>query len=50
MAKGSKKTPMERLTAGYEEFIKGRELKKDGLQAFQKALKKATKPKQRGSK
>jgi hypothetical protein len=44
------KTPMEKLTEGYEDFIKGRELNKDGKKRFDKVLKKATKPKQRGSK
>lgn len=40
--KGDKKTPMEELTKGYEEFIKGKELEKDGKEKFEKALKKAT--------
>lgn len=44
------KTPMEKLTKGYEEFIKGQELKKNGKKAFNKTIKKAAKPKQRGLK
>jgi hypothetical protein len=47
----SAKTPMEQLTAGYEQFIKGQELKKNGKGAFNKAIKKAAaKSKQRGAK
>ncbi len=49
MAKKSK-TPMEKLTQGYEKFIKGKELAQGGKDAFNKALKKAVKTKQRGSK
>lgn len=51
--KSSKKkalTPMEKLTAGYEQFIKGQEVKSNGKKAFNKAIKKAAKPKQRGTK
>jgi hypothetical protein len=47
-AKKKKLTPMEKLTSGYEEFIKGKETKKNGKKIFEKTLKKATK--QRGSK
>ena len=43
-------TPMEKLTQGYEKFIKGRELVQGGKDAFNKAIKKAAKPKQRGTK
>lgn len=43
-------TPMEKLTQGYEKFIKGQELKEGGKKQFDKAIKKAAKPKQRGSK
>lgn len=43
-------TPMEKLTQGYEKFIKGQELKKNGKGAFNKAIKKAVATKQRGSK
>jgi hypothetical protein len=39
-----KKTPMEKLTSGYEKFIKGKEVNKNGKVAFNKALKKAAKP------
>lgn len=44
--KGNKKlpTPMEKLTAGYEQFIKGRELNSKGGKLFKKVLKKASKP------
>lgn len=45
-----KQTPMEKLTAGYEKFIKGKEVKKDGKASFDKVVKKAAKPKQGGSK
>jgi hypothetical protein len=45
-----KLTPMEKLTAGYEKFIKGKELKENSQENFNKAIKKAAKPKQRGSK
>lgn len=41
---------MEKLTHGYEKFIKGRELKENGKEQFNKAIKKATKPKSHGSK
>ena len=43
-----KQTPMEKLTKGYEKFMEGQELKKNGKGAFNKAIKKAVKPKQRG--
>ena len=43
-------TPMEKLTSGYEEFIKGKQTKKTGKESFSKAIKKATKPKPRASK
>ena len=43
-------TPMEKLTQGYEKFIKGQELKSNGKSDFDKTIKKAAKPKQRGSK
>lgn len=42
------KTPMEKLTQDYEKVIKGKELNKNGKQLFDKAIKKAAKP--RGSK
>jgi hypothetical protein len=42
-AKG-KKTPMEKLTSGYEEFIKGKKVNKKGKNLFEKTLKKAVKP------
>jgi hypothetical protein len=43
-------SPMEKLTQGYEEFIKGKELNKNGKQLFDKTIKKAANPKPRGSK
>lgn len=44
-------TQMEKLTAGYEDLIKGKELNPDGKQLFEKVIKKAaTSKKQRGSK
>lgn len=43
-------TPMDKLTAGYEQFIKGKQLVQGGKEAFNKAIKKAAKPKQRGAK
>jgi hypothetical protein len=44
-------TPMEKLTQGYEKFIKGKETNNNGSQLFSKVISKATKPtKQRGSK
>jgi hypothetical protein len=49
-SKKGKQTPMEKLTQNYEEFIKRKELKEDGKEQFDKTMKKATKPKQRGSK
>lgn len=42
------KTPMDKLTKGYEKFIEGKELNPKGKNLFEKTLKKATKP--RGSK
>lgn len=50
MGKAKKQTPMEKLTEGYEKFIKDQELKADSKQQFDKVIKKAAKPKQRGSK
>lgn len=51
MAKKKAKTPMEKLTENYEQFIKGKETNPNGADLFNKVLKKATKkPKQRGSK
>ena len=50
MPKKRDKTPMEKLTAGYEEFIKGKQVKKAGKSAFNKVIKKATRTKARGSK
>jgi hypothetical protein len=41
---------MDELTQGYEKFIKRKELNKDGKEQFDKAIKKATKTKQRVSK
>jgi hypothetical protein len=45
MAKKKKElTPMEKLTAGYEDFIKGKELNKKGRELFDKVVKKTAKP------
>lgn len=41
---------MEQLTSGYEQLIKGKKVNKNGKALFEKALKKSTKIKQRGSK
>lgn len=46
--KKKEKTEMEKITAGYEQFIKGKETVSDGKKLFEKTIKKATKP--RGSK
>jgi hypothetical protein len=49
MAKSKKqKSPMDKLTKGYEKFIEGKELNPKGEEVFNKTLKKASKP--RGSK
>ena len=49
--KGKKaQTPMEKLTQGYEQFIKGKETTNNSKDLFNKAIKKATKIRQRGSK
>jgi hypothetical protein len=48
--KKNKLTPMEKLTQGYEKFIEGKKLNKDSKAQFDKVIKKAAKPKQRGSK
>lgn len=51
MAKSvNKLTPMEKLTKGYENFIKGKELNKIDKRAFDKVVKKIATKKQRGSK
>lgn len=41
---------MDVLTQGYEEFIKGQELKNNSKKLFEKVIKKASSLKQRGSK
>lgn len=43
-------SPMDKLTQGYEKFIKGKELKENGKNQFDKAIKKTIPKKQRGSK
>lgn len=48
MSKKKKIKSMAELTAGYDDFIKGKELKSNGKKLFEKTLKKAAKP--RGSK
>lgn len=42
--KKKEKTPMEKLTVGYEEFIKGKEFNTKGSTVFENTLKKAVKP------
>lgn len=42
--------PMLDVTKGYEKFISDKSLNKNGKDIFDKAIKKASKPKQRGSK
>jgi len=51
MAKKQRKS-MAELTAGYKDFMKGKEANPDGANAFEKAIKKASTPKKksRGSK
>jgi hypothetical protein len=49
MAHKKKKTPMDKLTQGYEKFIKGKESQEKGKELFDKAIKKTTKPTPRGS-
>lgn len=44
------KTPMDKLTAGYEKFIEGKELKKNSKKLFEKIIKKAVATKQRATK
>ena len=43
-------TPMEKLTQGYEKFIKRKKINKNGKLLFNKIIKKAAKPKQRSAK
>lgn len=52
MKKAKKNTPktMDEVSKGYEKFIQGKELNDNGRELFGKALKNASKPKQRGSK
>jgi hypothetical protein len=37
------KTPMEKLTKGYEKFIKGKEINSEGKKLFDKTLNKSVK-------
>lgn len=51
MAKKKEQTEMDKITAGYEDFMKRQALKENGKDQFDKAIKKAATPKkQRGSK
>jgi hypothetical protein len=43
-------TPMEKLTANHNELMKGKTIIKNNKALFESTLKKAIKPKQRGSK
>lgn len=42
--KQSKPTQMDKLTANYDEIVKGKETAENGKELFDKAIKKATKP------
>lgn len=44
------KTPMDRLTAGYNKLMKGKKVNDNGKQLFENAIKKTAKSKSRGSK
>lgn len=44
MAKKKNQKTMAEVSAGYEKFIKGKELNKYGKTEFEKVLKKAAKP------
>jgi hypothetical protein len=48
--KNKKQTPMEKLTAGYSKFIKGKELNNNGKELFDKVLKKVVTTKPRSAK
>jgi hypothetical protein len=48
--KKKKGRTMEEVTAGYEEFMKGKQLNPNGFELFDKTIKKAATPKKRGSK
>lgn len=48
--KRKNKKTMSEITANYETFIKGKEVNNNSVNLFNKAVKKAVKPKQRGSK
>jgi len=48
--KHNEQTQMEKLTQGYEKFIKGKETTNNGKAIFEKVVKKAATPKPRGSK
>lgn len=53
MAKGKRDESMEEVTKGYEEYIKRKQIKEAKIEIFEKALKRAVKPKtkkQRGLK
>ena len=43
-------TPMDKLTQGYEKFIKNKETNPKGKELFNRVIKKSTKPKAHGSK
>ena len=52
MKKAKKNTPktMDEVSKRYEKFIQRKELNDNGRELFEKTLKKASTPKQRGSK
>jgi hypothetical protein len=46
----TRQTQMDKLTANYEQFIKGKELSSGSKETFNRAIKKAVKSKPRSSK
>jgi len=50
MKSNKEKTPMEKLTFNHKQLMKGKTIIKNNKALFENALKKAAKPKQRGSK
>lgn len=48
--KSNTQTPMEKLTQGYEKFIKSKEVNSKGKELFERVIKKSSKPKGRDAK
>lgn len=46
-SKVKKVKSMAEVTKGYEKFMEGKELRKDGKEQFEKAISKAVKPKKK---